>query len=313
MKKYFNLFILSVAVFSLSSCLKDDKEIIKPGNSPAVVEFKNPSGITSPSGSVYALFNHSYPLESASATFTVQVDYTGSEVAPQDIPLTVDINPTAVDAYNTQQHTSLKRMHEAPYNTLYTLNTPSATIAKGSRYTTITVTLKPSLFDPSLSYGLALRIKSATGANISANFGTIIIAFGAKNKYDGIYQSVAGNVQRYSGPGVPTVGDALNGSMAGNSNVTLTTIDANTVELTGLKWAANGGGIGGIDNLRATVDPTTNLVTMKALGNATLANMVGKDNKYDPATKTFTLNFAWNPASTTREITGLVLKYSGVR
>lgn len=313
MKKYFNLFILSVALFSLSSCLKDDKEIIKPGNSPAVVEFKNPSGITSPSGSVYALFNHSYPLESTSATFTVQVDYTGSEVAPQDIPLTIDINPTAVDDYNNQQHTSLKRMHEAPYNALYTLNTTSAVIPKGSRYATVTVSLKPSMFDPALSYGLALRIKSATGANVSANFGTIIIAFGAKNKYDGIYQVVAGNVQRYSGPGVPTVGDALNGPLKGNSNVTLTTIDANTVEITGMKWSGNSSGIGGIDNLRATVDPVTNLVTMKSLGQPNLANMVGKDNKWDPATKTFTLNFNWNPTSTTREITGLVLTYSGVR
>lgn len=313
MKKYFNLFILSVAVFSLSSCLKDDKEIIKPGNSPAVVEFKNPSAIKSPSGAVYASYNHSYSLESATATFTVDVNYTGSDVAPQDIPVTIDINPTAVDDYNTQQHTTLKRMHEAPYNTLYTLSTTSAVIKQGTRTATISVALKPSLFDPALSYGLALRIKSATGANISSNFGTIIVVFGAKNKYDGLFQVVNGNVQRYSTPGVPTTGDALNGTLKGNSNVTLTTIDANTVEITGMKWSGNSSGISGIDNLRAVIDPATNLVTMKSLGNATLANMAGKDNKWDPATKTFTLNFSWNPAGATREITGLVLTYSGVR
>ncbi|WP_199141841.1 DUF1735 domain-containing protein [Pedobacter sp. ASV12] len=278
-----------------------------------MVEFKNPSAIKSPSGAVYASFNHSYPLESTSATFTVQVDYTGSDVAPQDIPITIDINPTAVDDYNTQQHTSLLRMHEAPYNSLYTLNTTSAVIPKGGRYANVTVSLKPSLFNPAVSYGLALRIKSATGANISANFGTIIVIFGAKNKYDGIYQVVNGNVQRYSAPGSPTIGDALNGSLKGNSNVTLTTIDANTVEITGMKWSGNASGIAGIDNLRATVDPVTNLVTMKALGNTTLANMAGKDNKYDPATKTFTLNFNWNPTGAVREITGLVLTYSGVR
>ena len=39
------------------------------------------------------------------------------------------------------------------------------------------------------------------------------------------------------------------------------------------------------------------------------AGKTGLENSYNPATKTFTLNFDWNPAGATREITGLVLKF----
>lgn len=184
MKKYFSLLILSVAVFSLSSCLKDDKEVIQADNSPSVVEFRNPVAIGSPSGAVYPMFPKSFGLDAASVTYSVTVAYTGATGAPQDIPLTFDIYDAAVTAYNTQQSSSLTIMPTS----LYTLNTPSATIAKGTFFTTVSFTFSPQSFDFTKTYGLAVRIKSATGANISSNFGTIILAIGAKNKYDGVYK-----------------------------------------------------------------------------------------------------------------------------
>ncbi|MDT4886891.1 hypothetical protein FQZ97_1232940 [compost metagenome] len=88
----------------------------------------------------------------------------------------------------------------------------------------------------------------------------------------------------------------------------MVTVDANTVEITNLRWAGGTSGVAGIDNLRATIDPATNLVTMTALGNATLANRAGYENKYDPATKTLTLNFDWNQTANAREI-GLVIQW----
>ena len=94
--------------------------------------------------------------------------------------------------------------------------------------------------------------------------------------------------------------------------MTLTTYDANTVELVNMQWSNKGGGVGGIDHTLATLDPATNLVSMSSLGNASLKNWPGKENKYDPATKTYTLNFHWNPTANVREMT-LVLKYKGPR
>ena len=89
------------------------------------------------------------------------------------------------------------------------------------------------------------------------------------------------------------------------------TIGANTVVIESITWHG-GGGVGGVGGLSATIDPATNLVTMASTENATLTNWAGKENKYDPATKTFTLNFRWNPTSTTREYS-VVLKYEGPR
>jgi len=316
MKKYFNILILSLAVVSLSSCLKDDKEIIKPGVSPAVIEFQSPSPISSPSGSIFATYNKSYGLDAATVTYDVVVNYTGSEDAPNDIPITIGINPTAVADYNTEQHTTLEPMQNAP--SLFTLPT-SVTIPKGQRMAKITLTFKPQSFDLSKTYGLALRLTSSTVPS-SGNFGTIILAINAKNPYDGLYKQTAGYIQRYIS-GVPTTiaADNLNGLLKFNPDIAATTINSNTIQLSGLRWgdggtgSASSSGVAGIDNLRLTVDPATNLVTMSALGNTTLKNVVGAVNKYDPATKTFTLNFDWNPTGNKREIRDWVITYNGVR
>lgn len=314
MKKYYNLLILSLAVVSLSSCLKDDKEIIKPGASPAVIEFQSPSPISSPSGAIFATYNKSYGLDAATVTYDVVVNYTGSEDAPNDIPITIGINPTAVADYNTEQHTTLDPMQNSP--SLYTFPT-SVTIPKGQRMAKITLSFKPQSFDLSKTYGLALKLTSPAVPS-SGNFGTIILAINAKNPYDGLYKQTAGYIQRYTS-GAATTGDALNGLLKFNPDVTATTINANTVLLTGLRWgdggtgSASSSGVAGIDGLRITIDPATNLVTMSATTNALLKNIPGTVNKYDPATRTFTLNFDWNQTTNKREIRDWVITYSGVR
>ncbi|MCX2472808.1 hypothetical protein OQZ33_00555 [Pedobacter sp. MC2016-05] len=139
-----------------------------------------------------------------------------------------------------------------------------------------------------------------------------MINVGTTGAYDGIYTIGAGSsVQRYSAPNVPTVGDALNGSLEGKPNLTLSAIDANTVQIATLTWAT-GAALAGIDRLQAVIDPATNLVTMKSLTNLTLKNVSGKVNKYDPATKTFTLNFDWNQTTAPRAVS-LVIRYKSDR
>ncbi|WP_412466680.1 hypothetical protein [Pedobacter sp. KLB.chiD] len=135
----------------------------------------------------------------------------------------------------------------------------------------------------------------------------------AKNTYDGLCVMQTGSfVQRYSNPTTPTTGDAPNGNTSTNPDVTLTTVGATNLEITNLRWAGGSSGVAGIDNLRLTVNPLTNLFTMSSLGTPTLANVPWPVNKYDPATRTFTLNFDWNQTAAKR-IYGLNIKYSGVR
>ena len=205
----------------------------------------------------------------------------------------------------------------------YTANFPATgiggtytvTFAPGDFAKTISLTIPNStLLDPSATYGLAFTILSTNPSVTISSGKTYVFMVGAKNAYDGIYSVVSGNVQRYSAPGVPTTGDALNGSLAGNGDVTMTTTGANTVYMYGIRWhdGANGGLVGGVDPIYITVDPSTNTTNSNSTTNLTLGNWLGHTNKYDPATKTFYLAMRWNPLTTTREYE-IVLKYKQPR
>lgn len=205
-----------------------------------------------------------------------------------------------------------------PYSGNINVGEWTVTFAPGEHAKPILIKVEPTKFDLTKQYALGFKVVDAGGVKISSALNEAVVEVGAKNKYDGVYSVESGSVIRYLSPGVPA-NDALSGNVAGNPDVVLVTAGPNTVEFTGpggpvgLQWAAgNNSGVAGINGLKATVDPATNLVTMTSVQNGTLVNMPNTVNKYDPATKTFTLNFYWNPAAATREY-HVVLKYKGPR
>lgn len=304
------IFLLLASAVGFSSCVKED-QTLDPKGSTNVIEFFNevPDVIASPTTSTYPLYLNTFEaVPGVLQDFSVTVNYTGSGAAPQDINVALELAPDATVTYNDENG---EHFVDIPAS-LYTADSWNLTIPKGQKKASMNLKLKTAEFDFTKQYVLSVRIKSASAGTISTNYGTMLFRISAKNQYDGIYKINSGFVQRYSAPGVPTVNDGLNGSLDGNPDLTLTTIDANTVEIGNLTWHGGASGVGGINNLRATVDPATNLVTMKALGNATLANRAGMINKYDPATKTFTLNFDWNQTANVREL-GVVIQYSKAR
>lgn len=293
--------------FSLVNCVKhDDFYSTKVGdesNRKTVVQISGASG----------LVQFARDVKSTPDTFAL-IDIVRSPNSEADLnqPLTVKLTKNAglITAYNTANSANFV---ELPSNA-YTLSSDISTVTfqPGEAVKSIKISVDQSKLDLSQQYALGFSITDG-GSNtvVNADAKNALYGIGVKNKYDGKYSVVSGTVTRYTSPGVPA-GDALSGSVAGNPDVTLTTVGANTVEVTNLQWANSGGGVGGIANLRLTVDPATNLVTVFALGNATLANWAGQVNKYDPATKTFTLGFKWNPTSTVREYQ-MVIKYKGPR
>ena len=176
------------------------------------------------------------------------------------------------------------------------------------------INLNGALLDPKLKYALSFTIGNTGGATVTAGpQKSMTVLFTILNKYDGMYSfEPVSQFNRYTG-GVLNTGDALMGSLVGLPNRAFTTIDGNTLTWTPL-WAT-GGGVGGVNDFRLYVDPVTNLTTMSALGNATLQNIPGKPNYYDPATRTFYLNFQWGGGSAGaagRDMSA-VLKYAGKR
>ncbi|RYZ91008.1 MAG: DUF1735 domain-containing protein [Proteobacteria bacterium] len=244
-------------------------------------------------------------------TLPITVSYSGPEAtAPQDITVRITPGNTAkIQEYNTATSSNYTLLGAESY----TLSTNEVVIKAGTSKANFNVALRPLTFAFTGLQVLPLTISSVSTGIISGNFGTILLNVTPKNIYDGVYNVTAGNVQRFTAPGVPTVNDGLNGDLAGNPDVSLQTINLNTVQINGLTWHGGSSGIAGIDNLRATIDPATNLVTMTALGNATLRNIPATVSRYDPAAKTLTLNFEWNPTSNRRAVTGLVLKYNHER
>jgi len=212
---------------------------------------------------------------------------------------------------------------------IYTLQTASATkitrtatgltvnLGTGDIGAEFDINVNGALLDPTAKYAMAYTISNPGNSGVTESTQkTITIVFTILNKYDGMYSFEAGSqLTRYDlgGLGIPNSGDALMGSLVGQPNRAFTTIDGNTLTWTPV-WA-NGGGVGGVDNFRLYVDPVTNQTTMTALGNASLRNIPGKPNFYDPVTKTFTLNFEWGQTATTKATRDMnvVLKYVGKR
>ena len=133
---------------------------------------------------------------------------------------------------------------------------------------------------------------------------TIISTVAIKNQYDGVYD--------YTGV-VNRQGDAvLGGTVVAGTTVEFATTSA-TTNTTRILWADGATEVGGVNPIILSIDPATNKVTVTSGPNATLMNIPGSENSYDPATKTFTLNFVWNGTDPDFRGAHLVLTYKGPR
>lgn len=307
MKKY-SILLLSIP-FLFTSCIKDDLVKLTDQGSTLLV---------AAGGTEKVLFFSPFTDVKKIPLFDIHRNVPSASVLNNSATVKLTAAPEVLETYNDDHGTD----YEWLPSEIFTFADIPGVSASGNEITLnysagdfakeIAVNLDGAKWDLEHKYALAYRISDPGNAKVSDGNETFITFVSVKNIYDGSYKINSGFVQRYSAPTTPTEGDALNGSMEGNPNVTLSTVNATTVEIGNLRWAGGTSGVAGIDNLRATIDPATNLVTMTALGNGTLANREGFENKYDPATKTFTLNFDWNQTANKREI-GLVIQWVGDR
>lgn len=327
--KYLNFFLVAASAILMQSCLKNNEFYVdfskgSPSmelplaatytNKPFAISFD----VSTTPSLYYAVVNVASvnkPTSTVTGTLGIDVDYLSSYNGTQDAAakaaqkayLDADPSHTTNDANYPSDYVPFELLPDSAYN----IASFDISIAAGHREDSIPIQVFSDKIAQGHKYVLPLTITKSSIA--ISNWNHLMINIGAKNAYDGVYSVVDGNIQRYSNPTTPTTGDALNGSLAGNPDVTLTTAGISSVEISNMRWHGGTSGIGGIDHLQAIIDPNTHQVTMLSLGNASLTNMPGKENIYDPTTKTFTLNFYWNPTGSKREITNLVLKYKKPR
>ncbi|WP_157300557.1 DUF1735 domain-containing protein [Chitinophaga oryziterrae] len=204
--------LLAVMVV-FTSCLKDHLAM-DPAQSNNVVEFANTGNNVSPAGAVYPRFSSDLGslVSGDSATFNINLSYSGANMAPSDITVTLQIDTAALDAYNEDQGTD----YVLPPASVYRF-TSTAVIKKGTQAFQLKIPIiNNSVFDFNVNYALPIKIASVSTGEISGNYGTAIYSFAVRNVYDGVY--------------------TMSGTMTDQANATITgyyPLDMNLITYTG--------------------------------------------------------------------------------
>jgi len=296
---------ITTLVVALTGCLDDSKYALDPAGSENIIEFADSSVPSNPAGAVYPVYTSTTEIV-PSITFEQPISYSGPNGNPSDINLTLAVDPLALQEYNQQMVD--KFSGEGTYtmmpDTYFSFEDVSVTIPKGQTKASISFTVFPDKFDLTKNFALPIRIVSASQGTLSAHWSVAILAVVVKNQYDGVYEILDGSITRNSATGPDAV---LGGDYVDGLTMDLSTINGNTNGIEPL-WK-DGSGIGGIPGTRLVIDAATNNVTVSSTGNATLKNTPATINKYDPATREFTLNFDWGTAPSDRIISNLKIRF----
>lgn len=126
----------------------------------------------------------------------IRRDATNNAELNQSVTVTIAIDQSVLDEYNTDNNTSFVML---PANA-YTLseNLSNLTFASGEFAKTVMITLNKGLLDLSQQYALALKITNvSSGAVASVDYSKAVYSIGVKNKYDGHYE-VTGTMVDFS-------------------------------------------------------------------------------------------------------------------
>ena len=185
MKLYKKITAFSILTACLTSCLKDESNLLDPAKTENVIEFANTANLTSPTTSKYPLLSVNIVMD-PSQVYNAAVSYSGANNAPEDIAVEVGVADSSVLAFYKSQVSAASSYTMIPSN-LYTLSATRVVIPKGSRR----VNLPINFPNPDQLYGknyvLPLVIKSASSGIISGNFNTMLYLLSGINRFDGIY------------------------------------------------------------------------------------------------------------------------------
>lgn len=226
----------------------------------------------------------------------VPIILSGGGPAPEDIQVTLSINPALLGSYNATNGTTHEEMPTSIYSTPNSGDSASGyvvTIPKGSNTGYLQLKVKPNNF-LGVDFALGLQITSVSpGYLISTNFNTGILALATKNPWDGVYEFT----QKTTGWGAYGIADGQTFTLP--SDVSLVTATATADDFKSAYGAYQVGfdPNGGIVTFGATAprfvfDPATNalvdvinLVPDDGRGRAFHLNPAVTDSRYDPDTK----------------------------
>lgn len=269
------LLCLAGTALSLTGCLNDDEHY---------TDFKNVGAIAEIPSTAYAsagvLQNRSY-LQQTAVVDSFDVNIASPQPPTQDVQVTVALSQSALAAYNNANGDTYTVLPAS----LFQLITPTVTVKAGQRLASVKYQINTSSLKFTDHYALPFQITSASaGVTVSGNYATKVIGVVLRNNYEASYTSTG----FFTHPNPAS-------SRAISRQKDLTSIDATTSET---EFADLGTGY--LMWLRVNAD---NTVTVIPKGSSSATTSSAGVNKYDPTTKTFTLNYKYAGAGGDRVIT----------
>ena len=264
-KIYLITALASIVVFS--GCLKDDA-LIDFSKVGVLVEL--PLAAYNPNADGDKFVSLSYVSTSTNIDHPVVVNVASPKPLDAPLDVTLKVNEAALTAYNAK--------HASEYVILpsnaYSIPNLKVTVPAGQRTATLTVKFNPSaITDFTKQYVIPITIADASGQKIS-NYNTVYYVVGVKNQYDG----------KYHASGVFT--HPVRGPRDIDEDKDLATVNQFTVSST----------IGDLGTpMTITINAANNNVTVAGNVSDTqpIMPVPGLTNTYDPATKTFHLNYQY--------------------
>ena len=252
---------LFAGLLLLNSCLKDTADYW-----PDEVAGKMYATVLKP-----ALQSKTLKPTADTVDFSFMINIATDQLPTTDVTVTLAVDPTAVTNYNTMNKIKDEDKYLA-YPTFKILN-PTVTIKAGTRTAIINGKIwgadKLSACDKFIA---ATTIKSVSDPNIMipSNMKSYVLSLPISNPYEGVYKSTGTFVH-------PTGGTRII-----DEDKVLSTVDCKTVK-------GFVGDLGAYD-AKFTVN-ADNSVTISGSVSATQPLIQSGVNKYDPATRTFTVNY----------------------
>lgn len=276
MRHVVTMLLIGGTALSLTGCLNDDAHY---------TDFKNVGAIAEIPSTAYAsagvLQNRSY-LQQTAIVDSFDVNIASPNVPTQDVQVTLAVSQSALTTYNTANDDDFTLLPSS----LFQLITPTVTVKAGQRLATVRYQINTSTLKFTDHYAVPFQITSASnGVTVSGNYATKVIGVVLRNNYEATYASTG----FFTHPNPAS-------SRAINKEKSVSSVDANTSETE----FADLGGSGWLMWLRVNADNTVTIIPKGATSATATTTGV---NKYDPATKTFTLNYKYPGSGGDRVIT----------
>jgi hypothetical protein len=206
----------------------------------------------------------------------VTINLASDEPAPEDITVTLALDPTVVDDYNEAMDENFTILPASAYQ----FQTFEVTIPRGQREAVLNAKVLNPSFLESGKYALGVKLVSVSNPSyrLSGNYGKQVIAMRVKNKYHGTYHAVG----------------VFNHPVAGPRDIDedkeLITEEPNSVR-------APLGDLGSAGYEMILVVNADNSVTIKPFGATPNIDQKWGPSFYNPETKAFHLHYSYNAAA----------------